>query len=214
MQILPLMKAKMITFLRLNLPLVAVLLMLATAGCSTTSKLDPMQPQGTESNPGGETVARLHVNDTITIKFSGLPEGMEPQEKLIKEDGTISLPDVGPVPAAGKTPGELEDAIRSLYVPAIYKRLTVTVQTTGDRVFFVRGEVKAPNRVIYVGQITVTKAIAAAGDFTDFANRKKVWLIRANGQRFKLNVNNILEGKAPDPSVYPGDQIVVDRRIF
>ena len=59
MQILPLMKAKMITFLRLNLPLVAVLLALGAAGCATTSKLDPMQPQGTESNPGGETVARL-----------------------------------------------------------------------------------------------------------------------------------------------------------
>lgn len=214
MHFFPQMKAKMITFPRLNLPLVAVLLVLGAAGCATTSKLDPMQPQGNETNPGEQTVARLHVNDTITIKFSGLPEDMLPQEKLIKEDGTISLPDIGSVPAAGKTPGELEDAIRNLYVPAIYKRLTVTVQTTGDRVFFVRGEVKAPNRVIYVGQITVTKAITAAGDFTDFANRKKVWLIRANGQRFKLNVNKILDGEAPDPSVYPGDQIVVDRRLF
>ncbi len=63
-------------------------------------------------------------------------------------------------------------------------------------------------------QITVTKAITSAGDFTDFANRKKVFLIRANGQRFKLNADAILNGDAPDPPVYPGDQIEVARRTL
>ena len=39
-------------------------------------------------------------------------------------------------------------------------------------------------------------------------------LIRANGQRFKVNVDKVLAGKAPDPPVYPGDQIVVARRLW
>ena len=67
---------------------------------------------------------------------------------------------------------------------------------------------------IYSGQMTVSKAITSSGDFTDFANRKKVWLIRANGQRIKLNCDDILNGDAPDPQVYPGDQIQVTRRLF
>ena len=109
--------------------------------------------------------------------------------------------------------GSLE-LIKSLYVPAIYKHLDVTVKITGDRVYFVRGEVKQPGRLIYVGSITVTKAITSAGDFTDFANRKKILLIRTSGQRFKLNADAILNGEAPDPPVYPGDQIEVKRRVF
>ncbi len=94
---------------------------------------------------------RLHIGDTVTITFTGMPDEPPLQEKPIKEDGTISLPDIGRVQAAGKTAGELEDLIHNLYVPAIYKHLNVTVKTSNDRVYFVRGEVRQPGRQIYVG---------------------------------------------------------------
>ena len=145
--------------------------------------------------------------------LDGLPDPIPLHEEAIKEDGTINLDLIGHVKAAGCTTGELQDAIHDLYVPKYFTHVTITVKT-GDRVFYVRGEVKGPGRQIYVGQITVTKAITSAGDFTDYANRKRVVLTRANGQRFKLNCNDILDGYAPDPQVYPGDQIEVTRRAF
>jgi len=86
-----------------------------------------------------------------------------------------------------KTAGELQNEIYDLYVPKLYRHLTVTV-STGDRVYYVTGEVKLPGRQLYAGQMTVTKAITTAGDFTDFANHRKVWLIRANGQRIKVQL--------------------------
>jgi polysaccharide export outer membrane protein len=192
-----------------------ILLTLGLGGCVTPNNSAVM----TQPNPDSlseSAMARLHIGDTVTIVFSGLPPdaNMEPHEEPIKDDGTITLPDVGRVKAAGKTPGELQDAIHDLYVPHYYTHLTITVKTTGDRVYYVRGEVKTPGRQIYVGQITVTKAITSAGDFTDFANRKKIWLIRVNGQRFRLNCIRILDGRDPDPPVYPGDQIEVARSIF
>jgi polysaccharide export outer membrane protein len=190
------------------------LLALGVAGCASPNNTAVMVPPGPEDNPGASAVARLHVGDTVTVVFSGIPDLIDPHEEPIKEDGTITLPDIGHVKAAGRTAGELQDTIHSLYVPAFYTHLTVTVKTTGDRVYYVRGEVKIPGRQIYVGQITVTKAITSAGDFTDFANRKKVWLTRANGQRFKLNCLAILDGEQPDPPVFPGDQIEVSRRLF
>jgi polysaccharide export outer membrane protein len=214
MQILPLMNAPKILFVRLNLLLAATLLALGLAGCSTPDYSGAMNPPEPGPNAGEQNVPRLHIGDTVTITFAGVPDELLPQEKPIKEDGSITLPDIGRVQAAGKTPGELEDIIHNLYVPAIYKHLNVTVKTTSDRVYFVRGEVRQPGRLIYVGQITVTKAITSAGDFTDFANHKKVLLIRANGQRFKLNADVILNGEAPDPPVYPGDQIEVGRRVW
>jgi polysaccharide export outer membrane protein len=209
------MKSKTCKFTRHSLLLMLPLIALALGGCASSGKKHDVMAQpdvfGT-SNPG--EVARLHVGDTIIITFSGLPEELTPQEKPIKEDGTISMPDIGRVKAAGKTPGELEDAIHDLYVPKFYRHLNVTVKTTSDRVYYVRGEVKNPGRMLYTGVITVSKAITSAGDFTDFASHTDVMLIRANGDRFKLNINKILAGEAPDPPVYPGDQIVVERRIF
>src|SRR5262249_45062974 len=136
------------------------------------------------------------------------------QEKLVNDDGTITLPEIGRVTAAGKTPAQLEQDIHDAYVPKIYTHLSVRVKTTSDRVYFVRGEIKTPGRLIYVGPITVTKAITSAGDFTDFANRKRVYLIRSNNQRFKLNCDRILDGELPDPPVFPGDQIEVKRRLW
>jgi protein involved in polysaccharide export with SLBB domain len=98
-------------------------------------------------------------------------------------------------------------------VPKYYRHLTVTVNT-GDRVYYVTGEVKQPGRQLYVGQMTVTKAITTAGDFTDFANHKKVRLIRANGQTIKVNCDKALQDPSQDPSVYPNDQIQVPRKIW
>src|ERR1700691_3179415 len=116
-------------------------------------------------------VAHFHVGDTVTVTFSGLPDNDNPTPHLepIKEDGTITLPDIGKIQAAGKTAGELQNEIHDLYVPKYYTHLTVTV-STGDRVYYVRGEVKAPGRQLYVGETTVSRAITSAGDFTDFAS--------------------------------------------
>jgi polysaccharide export outer membrane protein len=158
-------------------------------------------------------VARFHVGDTVIVTLSGLPSDILPHQEPIKEDGTITMPDIGHVQAAGKTAGELQNEIYNLYVPKLYRHLTVTVNT-GDRVYYVTGEVKQPARQLYSGQMTVTKAITTAGDFTDFANHKKVVLTRANGQRIKVNCDKIQAGKAVDPFVYPNDQIQVPRRIW
>jgi polysaccharide export outer membrane protein len=158
-------------------------------------------------------VALFHVGDTVTVIFSGLPINLDPHTEPIKEDGTITLPDIGPVQAAGKTAGQLQSEIHDQYVPRLYRHLTVTV-STGDRVYYVRGEVKGAGRQLYVGETTVTRALASAGDFTDFANHKNVLLIRANGQQIKVNCDKVMDGKEQDPAVYPGDQIVVKRRIF
>jgi polysaccharide export outer membrane protein len=88
------------------------------------------------------------------------------------------------------------------------------VTTTSDRVYYVQGEVNHPGEELYREGLTVTRAVAAGGDFTDFANRKKVTLTRANGQQIKLNCDDIMKGDAPDPIVYPGDRIFVARRLW
>ena len=171
-----------------------------------------MSDSPTDTN-AAPNVARFHVGDTVTVTLSGVPEVIEPHTEAIKEDGTITMPVIGHVQAAGKTAGEVQNEISDLYVPKFYRHLTVTVNT-GDRVYYVTGEVKQPGRQLYTGQMTVTKAISTAGDFTDFANHKKVWLIRANGQRIKVNCDKAIQDALQDPQVYPNDQIQVPRRLW
>jgi polysaccharide export outer membrane protein len=190
-------------------------------GCYS-SPIDPIfsdnpTPPGMNGAPApgysGIEVARFHVGDTVTVTLQGPVEVIEPHTEAIKEDGTITMSSIGHVQAAGKTAGELQNEIYNLYVPKFYRHLTVTVNT-GDRVYYVTGEVKSPGRQLYVGQMTVTKAITTAGDFTDFANHTKVRLIRSNGQTIKVNCDKALQDPSLDLPVYPNDQIQVPRRIF
>lgn len=201
-----------------------LLITFLSAGCSSPNN-DPglndnptppaMIHSAANGNQTSSSSALFAVGDTVTVTISGLPpdQNPPPHEETIKEDGTITLPDIGKVMAAGKSPGDLQNAIHDLYVPHYYTHLTVTVNS-GDRVYYVRGEVKNPDRFVYVGEVTITKAIASAGDFTDFANRRHVVLIRSNGQRIKVNCKKIQNGDAPDLPVYPGDQIIVGRSIW
>jgi protein involved in polysaccharide export with SLBB domain len=211
MQLLP-MNFPKAWFLRLSFLLAPIVLALGMTGCATT---DYQAAMDTTRDLGSNTVPILNVGDTVTINFSGLPEEVSMPgtvETTIKGDGTIALPNFDRVQAAGKNAGDLENDIRNLYVPAYFTHLNVTVKTASDLVYFVRGEVRSPGRLIYVGSITVTKAITSAGDFTDFADRKRIILTRATGARFRLDCDKILNGEAPDPPVLPGDQIEVKKR--
>jgi polysaccharide export outer membrane protein len=159
------------------------------------------------------------AGETVTIATStGSEQELGPiaaggQPYLIADDGTITLPLIGKVQAAGKTPGELQDDITKLYVPSYYIGLAVTV-TSQTRVYYVGGEVMHPGPEPYYGETTVTKAIQAAGDFTQFSSHT-VWLTRgADGTRIKVNVDKALRDPTQDPPVYPGDQVHVPRRYF
>ena len=162
---------------------------------------------------------RFAAGETVTVGTStGSEEEQGPvaaggQPYLIAEDGTITLPLIGKVQAAGKTPGELQDEITKLYVPSYFMSLAVTV-TAQYRVFYVGGEVIHPGPEVYTSATTVTKAIQAAGDFTQFSSHT-VWLTRgADGTRVKVNVDKALRDPTQDPPVFPGDQIHVPRRYF
>jgi polysaccharide biosynthesis/export protein len=188
-------------------------------GCVSTQNPtfndNPVAPYPNTSSTNDTYAPLFRVGETVIVTFSGVPDQelvSQPHNETIKDDGTISLPYIGNVKAAGLTPGQLQDKIQRLYVPKYYVRLTVTVNSQ-DRVYYVGGLVNHPGPQVYLGQTTVTKAIQAAGDFTDFASHR-VWLIHPDGQRVKENCDKALADPSLDLPVYPGDQIQVPRRLF
>lgn len=159
---------------------------------------------------------RFSVADLVMVSFSGPSTAVQlplPHEERIKEDGKITLTLIGPIMAAGKTPGELQNSIRDAYVPKYFKDLTVTVRSE-QRMYYVGGQVKAPGRFPYIGPTTVIKAIQSAGDFTDFAKRTKVKVTRANGTTITVDCKKALKNPKLDIPIFPNDQIDVPRSIW
>lgn len=167
------------------------------------------------TNLGGLEPQVLRAGDSLTITFTDLTVPLPPFEEKIREDGTITLALNQTFKAEGKTRGDLEKEIRARYVPDYFKQMTVTVkQQESTRWYYVSGEVRMPNRQIYNSRITVLKAIASAGGFTDFANKKKVKLTRVDGRTQIVNCPKALDNPSLDPEVYPGDTIHVPRRLW
>ena len=156
----------------------------------------------------------LEPGNPVTISFSGLSTVPLPFTCRIREDGTITPPYLNKqIKAAGKTIGALEQELEKEYVPKIYRTINVTIKTA-ERFYFVGGEVRQPSRQPYIGRITVSQAIQSAGDFTDFADQRKVRVFRSNNKVEIVDCKAALEDPTKDLLIYPGDRIVVDSKLF
>jgi protein involved in polysaccharide export with SLBB domain len=179
-------------------------------GCQTTQR--PAMLTGTPI-PNGATPVVLRVGELLTVTFSDLVIPVVPFEGRIKEDGTITLILNQTFVAAGKSIVDLEKEIRERYVPKLFVNLTATVRVH-DRFFYVDGQVKQPSRQEYRSDITVLGAIAAAGGGTDFANLKKVQIIRADNQKITVDCKKAKDNPELDLPIYPNDRVMVPRRSF
>ncbi len=183
---------------------------IATASANSS----PLPPAASSS---GElrVIDMIQPGDTLRITFADLPPTMtqQPTDERVKEDGTITLMLNKTFKAAGKTHGQLAREIRAAYVPDYFVNMTVSIQPMMQTQFYyVGGEVKEENRQVYIGRITVTKAIQSAKGFTDFARKNKVELTRGDGRKYVINCIKAQKDPTLDLEVFPGDKIWVPRR--
>jgi polysaccharide biosynthesis/export protein len=84
---------------------------------------------------------------------------------------------------------------------------------------FVQGEVKAPGALRYTKELTMLKAIAQVGGFTNLAAPKRVTLLRGQGtkrENRRVNVDEMIREPeaAADFALRPNDIIIVPQRLF
>jgi polysaccharide export outer membrane protein len=184
------------------------------AGCASTPPMDAggdPATKGHQTNSGGLGVnpSALRVGELLGISFADTAIPLQPFEGRIRDDGKITLMHNQEFVAANRSVTDLEKEIHQRYVPRFYVNLTVTVKAQ-DRFFYVEGEVKMPSRQEYRGDITIVGAISAAGGLTDFADPKKVKILRSD----KTIVVNYVKAKGNpklDVPIYPGDRISVPK---
>jgi polysaccharide biosynthesis/export protein len=134
----------------------------------------------------------------------------------VRSDGRISLPLIGEVAAAGRTPLQVEQDIASkLRAYLTNPDVTVMVLQMNSQKFNILGRVAKPGSYSLSATTTVLDAIAAAGGFLDFAKQKSIYVLRQTSgggeTRIAFNYKDVIRGKHADENirVQPHDTIVV-----
>lgn len=154
--------------------LVALLAMVVVA-CGVTP---PNYPYADEPDPRTSEYI-LGIGDEISINV--WEQGGLNTDATIRPDGTITMPLVGDLKAAGVTPSELKQLIKERladFVKLEGSEITVAVRGANSYRFTVSGEVVRPGVFSESYYVTVAEAIALAGGFTRFAKRNEMKLMR------------------------------------
>lgn len=165
---------------------------------------------------GGD--AALRVGDILDLRISGVPSDDVAQVSgtyTVDNEGYLNLPYIGKIRAQGVSSGDLQTSIQNRYVSEqIFTNPTILITTAGGGRFVnVSGDVRAPQRVAYTPDLTLLKAITAAGDFTEYANDRKVRLLRS-GEVMVVDVKKIRENPSLDIPLKPGDDVYVPQSWF
>jgi polysaccharide biosynthesis/export protein len=176
---------------------------LLLAGCATTS---------TPKVDNSERPFRIGREDVLDVTVWRDPDLS--RTVPVRPDGIITMPLVGEVMAAGRTPDELADELKKKLAPYVQEpRLTVIVREVNSSRVFVTGEVTHPGAYPLRGRISLVQAIALAGGFTDFANSDRILLIRTgeDGTRIPVRFRDLVgrSKDAPELILRPGDTVIV-----
>ena len=170
----------------------------------------------------------ISIGDKISLSIA--EDETAPRSLSITDSGEIDAPYIGRVAVGGKTCKQLAFYVKKLLEKEYYYEATVLISldSAGARSvskgrFYLNGQVLRPSQYeLPVDEVlTVSKAILRAGGFTQYANKKKVRLMRSGASKEKLetifvDVNAILEkGEAgKDVELQPDDSIFVDEKFF
>lgn len=174
---------------------------------------------------------RFEPTDILTVQvwlrdrktqFGGFP-----LQQMVPQSGQVFIPGIGLTEVAGKTSAELKTLL-SLYFDTILRGSTVVVEHTQKQIQGRewRQSILAVRHVTVMGWVrragicpiepgvTVLDAIAFAGGLAEFANVRKIYLIRGSiddPEVIRINLAKILTGKAPSQNIAlePNDAIYV-----
>lgn len=197
----------------MKLRFVSVVVLCLVAACGVKV---PNYDYAQEPDPRNQEYV-LGVGDDITIHV-WQQEGLTTNAS-IRPDGTITMPLIGDLKAAGETPSSLKQIIKTRladFVKLEGSEITVAVRSANSYRFTVSGEVVRPGVYQQAYYVTVAEAIALAGGFTRFAKRNEMVLMRRDAKtgevrQIPLVYDLLASGKRPDMNivVMSGDSLYI-----
>lgn len=193
---------------------IGVALLALLAGCAGGNPVPPPEEPPVSSYSPDSPDYVIGPADVLRVLVWRSPELSA--EVPVRPDGRISLPLIESVHAAGLTTSELRDTLAEKYSEYIAapEVAVIVLQVNSKRVNVV-GEVNRPSTLQLTTEMRVLDAIGMVGGFTPFANKRRVRLLRPNGDgtitEYRFNFSRFLAGKDPASNMilHPGDTIVV-----
>ena len=133
----------------------------------------------------------------------------------VRMDGNISLPLIDEVQAAGLTPLQLKEILTDKLKKFVdLPNVSVTVMEANSYKVYVSGQVRTPGVYRLRSETSILQIVPMAGGFTEWADQKKILVIRKEGgkeKRITVNYKNIVQGKGPEGNLVlkAGDTIIV-----
>jgi polysaccharide biosynthesis/export protein len=179
----------------------------------TPDAAKPVAPATSSPVAANDPDYKIGPQDVLTINVWKEPDVS--REVPVRPDGKISLPLLNDVEAAGLTPMQLANSLtESLKKFISGPQVTVIVKEINSRRVYVIGEVVRAGTFPLLPKMTVLQIISSCGGFTQFANPKKIYVLRTkDGKQTKIpfNYKEVVSGKNPEQNIelQPGDTIVV-----
>ena len=165
------------------------------------------------ADPNAQPEYKVGVGDSLMISVWKEPEVSG--EVMIRGDCRITIPLIKELEVCGMTPTEIQDLVvdrlgKFIAAPDV----TVVLRQLNSRKVYFIGNVKRPGGMVLNGPITIAQALNDAGGLAEFANDKKVVIMRTKDgkqQQFIFNYRNFLHGKSMEGNILlePGDTIIV-----
>lgn len=147
----------------------------------------------------------LSNGDKIRVEFFYYPD--RGRDVMVRPDGRVTLPGMGDIMAAGRTPSDLTREIEA-HFENILRDPGVTVSVIGLAApkVYVIGMVNRPGPVEYSRTLSVATAISEAGGPTEEAKLGHVLLLRRISSRqlaaTRLDLDGVFSGDDPAADVY------------
>jgi len=173
----------------------------------------PIAPAASSPVAPNDPDYKIGPQDVLTITVWKEPDVS--REVPVRPDGKISLPLLNDVDAAGLTPMQLASSLtESLKKFISSPQVTVMVKEINSRRVYVIGEVVRAGTFPLLPKMTVLQIVSSCGGFTQFANPKKIYVLRTkDGKQTKIpfNYKEVVSGKNPEQNIelQPGDTVVV-----
>jgi polysaccharide export outer membrane protein len=157
---------------------------------------------------------RIGAGDSLQINVWNEPQASV-QGIAVRPDGKVTLPLVKEVDVLGLTPSELEKVLTAKLAQFINNAdVTVVVKEIHSKKVYLVGAVNKVGPIPLLSEMTVLQALAEAGGLTDYAKRKKIYVLRKEGgKQLKLlfDYDAVIKGEHMEQNiiVHPDDTVVV-----